>query len=66
MSYQVFNPKTGTHTKCDTEQEARDCLITFIKAFYAENKPAITRKFSNEKGDIVWVATQIDENIVIR
>lgn len=63
MAFHVFNPETGCHTRHETEAEARAELLRLVTAFFEKNKPAVYTQLSNEKGDSVWIDTDIDESV---
>lgn len=58
-AYQVFDPQTGVHTRYNTEEEARQALITVAKSVLANHCPRVVRELSNENGDTTWVSTEM-------
>lgn len=54
-SYQVFNPTTGTHKRCATEEEANLAFLEVIKSVIAHAAPVVNGELINEKGDATWV-----------
>jgi hypothetical protein len=55
-TYQVFNPLTGLHTKCPSEDAAKemvaDVSLQVIKAY----PPTATIEILHENGDVTWQA----------
>jgi hypothetical protein len=66
MNYQVFNPLTGSYTKCSTKEEAREALLSYIKEFYALNTHTVDEKIVNEHGDYAWIPSSIDTSLTIK
>jgi hypothetical protein len=63
--YQVFNPLTGLHTYCETEELAKAAIAEISKQILETHKISVCREFSNEHGHTTWVAEQIVDPITI-
>jgi hypothetical protein len=64
-AYQVFNPLTGVHTRYETEAEAKQALIAIAQDILKQHSPTVVQELSNENGDTVWIATKMNETLVI-
>lgn len=64
-AYQVFNPLTGTHTRYETEEEAKQALVAVAKDVLAAHVPQVVQEISNEKGDAVWIPVDMVTTLVI-
>lgn len=64
-AYQVFNPLTGKHTRYETEELARLALIDIAKLVLNEYCPTVVQELSNENGDTTWIATNMNETLII-
>jgi len=64
-AYQVFNPLTGVHTRYETEAEAKQALIVIAQDILKQHSPTVVQELSNENGDTVWIATKMNETLVI-
>jgi len=64
-AYQVFNPLTGVHTKYETEAEAKQALIAIAQDILKQHSPTVVQELSNENGDTVWIATKMNETLVV-
>jgi len=64
-SFQVFNPLTGTHTMCETEQEARLLLVEIGKQILEMHKPTVCRELLNENGDSTWIPDDLASTLIV-
>lgn len=64
-AYQVFNPLTGTHTRYETENEAKTALIEVATNVLKTHCPKVVQEIMNENGDTTWIATSLDESLII-
>ena len=64
-AYQVFNPLTGVHTRYETEAEAKQALIAIAQDILKQHSPTVVQELSNENGDTVWIATKMNETLVV-
>lgn len=64
-AYQVFNPLTGVHTRYETEEEAKQALVIVAQEVLKQHCPTVVQEISNENGDTAWVATTMNETLVI-
>lgn len=64
-AYQVFNPLTGVHTRYETEAEAKQALIAIAQDILKQHSPTVVQELSNENGDTVWIATKMNEALVV-
>ena len=63
--YQVFNPLTGMHKFCTTEEEAKQEIADISLAILNANKITVCREMSNEHGHTTWVAEEIANPITL-
>jgi hypothetical protein len=64
-TYQVFNPLSGRHTRCDSEQEAKELLVTFVKEMIAQNLFSVNEEITHENGDVTWQPVDFVSQIVV-
>lgn len=64
-AYQVFNPLTGTHTRYETEVEAKAALVEIAKEVLNQHCPTVVQELSNENGDTTWIPTTMNETLVV-
>jgi len=64
-AYQLFNPTTGTHTRYETEVEARQALVELSKQIIKQYTPTVVQELSNENGDKTWIATKMVDTLNI-
>lgn len=64
-AYQVFNPLTGTHTRYETEVEAKAALVEIAKEILKQHCPTVVQEMSNENGDTTWIPTTMNQTLVI-
>ena len=64
-AYQIFNPLTGTHTRYETEAEAKTALIEVSKQLLNYYCPQVVQELSNENGDTTWIPTTLHETLTI-
>ena len=64
-AYQVFNPLTGTHTRYETEAEAKAALVDVAKQVLQQHCPIVVQEISNENGDTTWIPTTMNETLTV-
>ncbi len=64
-AYQVFNPLTGVHTRYETEAEAKQALAGIAQEILKQHCPTVVQELSNENGDTCWIATNLNESLVV-
>ena len=64
-AYQVFNPLAGKHTRCNSEQEAKDLLVTFVKEMIVQNQFSVNKEIPHENGDVTWESINFVSQIVV-
>ena len=64
-AYQVFNPLTGQHTRCETEAEVKLVLIEVAKQILEQHCPTVVQELYNENGDTTWIPATINETLNI-
>jgi hypothetical protein len=64
-AYQVFNPLTGVHIRYETQEEAKQALVVIAQEILKQHCPTVVQEISNENGDTAWVATTMNETLVI-
>ena len=65
VSYNVFNPLTGTHTEYSDEASAREAVIEVSKQILAAYPVNVVEVHTNENGDSAWVPTTLTTPINI-
>jgi hypothetical protein len=63
--YQVFNPLTGLHEFCETEELAKIAIAEISKKILATQPISVCREMSNEHGHTTWAAEQIVDPISV-
>lgn len=58
--YQVFNPLTGMHTACDTEDEMKQMVLDISQQIVDKYKVSVNQEISNENGDVAWTLINLD------
>ena len=64
-TYQVFNPLTGKHTSCNSEQEAKNLLVVFVKEMIAQNQFSVNKEIPHENGDVTWESVDFVSQLVV-
>ena len=64
-TYQVFNPITGTHTRCYSDDEAKAMLIEVAKQVLALHVPSVNLEIVHENGDVTWMPFKFPSDFVV-
>ena len=64
-TYQVFNPQTGTHTRCESEAEAKVMLVNVAKQVLVAHTPSVNQEIVHENGDVTWHPVDFVSQLVI-
>lgn len=64
-AYQVFNPQTGTHTRYETEAEAKSALVEVAKQVLATHTPSVNAETVHENGDVTWEPVDFVSQLVV-
>lgn len=64
-AYQVFNPLTGTHTRYETESDAKAALVEIAKEVLKQHCPTVVQELSNENGDTTWISVNLNDTLVV-
>jgi hypothetical protein len=58
--YQVFNPLTGSHTACDTEDDMKKLVLDISQQIVDAYKVSVNQEITNENGDAAWTLLSLD------
>lgn len=58
--YQVFNPLTGMHTACDTEDDMKKLVLDISQQIVDAYKVSVNQEITNENGDAAWTLLSLD------
>jgi hypothetical protein len=58
--YQVFNPLTGIHIACDTEDDMKKLVLDINQQIIDTYKVSVNQEISNENGDSAWTLLNLD------
>ena len=64
-AYQVFNPQTGTHTRYETEAEAKSALVKIAKMVLSIHTPTVNVETVHENGDVTWTPVDFVSQLVV-
>jgi len=64
-AYQVFNPQTGTHTRYETEVEAKSALVEVAKQVLLIHTPSVNAEIIHENGDVTWTPVDFVSQLVV-
>ena len=64
-TYQVFNPQTGTHTRCESEAAAKAMLVDVAKQFLTVHIPSVNLEIVHENGDVTWQPVDFVSQLVV-
>jgi len=64
-AYQVFNPQTGSHTRHETEAEAKTALVAIAKMVLAAHTPTVNSEIVHENGDVTWTPVDFVSQLVV-
>lgn len=59
-SYQVFNPLTGQHIDCETEEDVKATMANIAQQLLDAQTITVCQSLSNEKGDSVWIPYRLE------
>jgi hypothetical protein len=63
--YRVFNPLTGTHTRCESEAEAKDVLVDVAKQVLVAHTPSVNLEIVHENGDVTWQPVDFVSQLIV-
>jgi hypothetical protein len=58
--YQVFNPLTGMHTACDTEDDMKKLVLDISQQIVDTYRVSVNQEITNENGDATWTLVDLD------
>ncbi len=64
-TYQVFNPITGTHTRCESDVEAKVMLVEVAQQVLALHVPSVNQEIVHENGDVTWQPIDFVSQLVV-
>lgn len=64
-TYQVFNPITGTHTRCESDVEAKAMLVEVAQQVLALHVPSVNLEIIHENGDVTWQPIDFVSQLVV-
>jgi hypothetical protein len=53
-TYQIFNPQTGTHTRCSSDEEAKAMTLEIAKHVLQAHVISANKEIVHENGDVTW------------
>lgn len=53
-TYQVFNPLTGIHTQCPSEQAAKEMVVDIAEQIIKNFVPTVNIEIPHDNGDVTW------------
>jgi hypothetical protein len=53
-TYQVFNPQTGTHIRCASEDAAKAMILEIAKHILTVQIISANKEIVHENGDVTW------------
>lgn len=65
QTYQVFNPLTGQHTRCASEQAAKEMLLDFALQVVMNYPPTVAKEVTHENGDVTWEAVDFVSQVKV-
>jgi hypothetical protein len=65
QTYQVFNPLTGQHTRCASEQAAKELMLDFALQVVMAHQPTVAKEIIHENGDVTWEAVDFASQIKV-
>jgi len=64
-AYQIFNPQTGTHTRYETEAEAKAAFVEVAKNVILVHTPSAVEETVHENGDVTWTPVDFVSQLVV-
>lgn len=64
-AYQIHNPLTGQHIRCETEEAAKAALVQLATEILAIHRPTVVQELSNEHGDSTWITVEIPNAVQV-
>ena len=64
-TYQLYNPLTGTHTRYETEAEAKTAFAELAKQMIAIYTPSVNEEITHENGDVTWTPVDFAPQLVV-
>ena len=65
QTYQVFNPLTGLHTRCNSEAETKAMLATIASQVLSKHALTVAKEIIHENGDVTWEAVDFASQIKV-
>ena len=63
--YRIFDPISGQHIECLTEQEARTKLVEITQAFLLQSGPRVVYAIRNEHGNEAWLPSNMHSIVTV-
>lgn len=64
-TFKVFNPITGQHIDCETEEDARIAAVDVSTQILEAHTVSVVRSLTNEQGDSTWIAAQLSDPVKV-
>lgn len=64
-TYQVFNPQTGLHTRCISEDEAKTLTVEIAKQILTSHGASVNLEIVHENGDVTWEPVDFASQLVV-
>jgi len=64
-TYQIFNPQTGLHTRCMSEDEAKTLTVEIAKQVLALQIVSANLETVHENGDVTWEPVDFVSQLVV-
>ena len=64
-TYQIFNPQTGAHTRCMSEDEAKTLTVEIAKQILTLHKVSANLEIVHENGDVTWTPVDFASQLVV-
>lgn len=64
-TYQVFNPQTGAHTRCMSEDEAKALTVEIAKQLLVNHIISANLEIVHENGDVTWEPVDFASQLVV-
>lgn len=64
-TYQVFNPQTGSHARCMSEDEAKALTVEIAKQLLTNYVISANLEVVHENGDVTWEPVDFASQLVV-